>query len=267
MTDTTTTSSPSTTVSTQDTQLPLVNIEVNNIDHNKLEGRDLSDQHPISAITGLSDEIKTISDSIENTVSESKIISALGISTTNVAALTELSGANTGDETRETILEKISTTGVSAGTYTNADLTIDSYGRITKANNGAAQAAYCTTAATKTSSASPTCPAVVVENYVDGKSWYRVWSDGWIEQGGYYNNSGNSDYGNRTITFLKPFSNSNYNFKRSSATQSTSTVPGSTFYSIFLSTCYYSKTNSSITCQVDGNTFLTGGFDWSACGY
>src|SRR5574344_2415354 len=31
----------------------------------------------------------------------------------------------------------------------------------------------------------------VIENYVNGASWYRVWSDGWIEQGGYVTDSGN----------------------------------------------------------------------------
>ncbi len=43
---------------------------------------------------------------------------------------------------------------------------------------------WCTTNATTTSSASPTTPAVIVSNYVSGTSWRRIWSDGWIEQGG-----------------------------------------------------------------------------------
>ena len=46
---------------------------------------------------------------------------------------------------------------------------------------------------------------VVVDSYYDGKTgnWYRIYSDGWIEQGG-INNSSN------ITTLLKPFLNSNY---------------------------------------------------------
>ena len=43
--------------------------------------------------------------------------------------------------------------------------------------------------------------SVIVENYKSDASWYRVWSDGWIEQGGRTNA--------KTITFLKPFSDAN----------------------------------------------------------
>lgn len=42
----------------------------------------------------------------------------------------------------------------------------------------------CTTPATTTSTASSATPAVVITNYVNGTSWYRIWSDGWCEQGG-----------------------------------------------------------------------------------
>ena len=46
--------------------------------------------------------------------------------------------------------------------------------------------------------------AYIVETYVNGTSWYRIWSDGWIEQGGY------TSGGNTTITLLKPYTNANY---------------------------------------------------------
>ena len=45
----------------------------------------------------------------------------------------------------------------------------------------------------------------IIETYVNGTSWYRVWSDGWIEQGG-VTTSGKTG----TITLLKTFSNTNY---------------------------------------------------------
>ena len=48
----------------------------------------------------------------------------------------------------------------------------------------------------------------IVETWSDGTEWYRVWSDGWIEQGGIVpNGSGTSVY---TKTFVKAFSNTNY---------------------------------------------------------
>lgn len=45
--------------------------------------------------------------------------------------------------------------------------------------------------------------AVIVESYVNGSNWYRVYSDGWVEQGGYYASTG-------VVTFLKPFKDANY---------------------------------------------------------
>lgn len=56
-------------------------------------------------------------------------------------------------------------------------------------------------------SASSISPAVVVENYFWNDDWYRVYSDGWIEQGGLVNVSGREDY---TITLHKPFITSSY---------------------------------------------------------
>lgn len=49
----------------------------------------------------------------------------------------------------------------------------------------------------------------VVETYKNGTNWYRVWSDGWIEQGGYLS-SVPSNLTGSVVTFLKPFSDANY---------------------------------------------------------
>lgn len=52
--------------------------------------------------------------------------------------------------------------------------------------------------------------AYVTETWHEGTEWYRVWSDGWIEQGGRYPAwSGNPTI---TLSFKKTFSNSNYGF-------------------------------------------------------
>lgn len=69
----------------------------------------------------------------------------------------------------------------------------------------------CTTKATTTSSASTTRPCWVVQNYVSGTSWYRVWSDGWIEQGGQVAENG-ANY-NGSVTLIKKFSNTNYSIQ------------------------------------------------------
>lgn len=54
---------------------------------------------------------------------------------------------------------------------------------------------------------SDTRPAVVVETYQNGSSWYRIWSDGWCEQGGFVDATAVATI---TINLLKPYANSNY---------------------------------------------------------
>ena len=44
----------------------------------------------------------------------------------------------------------------------------------------------------------------VIEAYRNGANWYRIWSDGWKEQGGF------SPNGSYIVTFLKPFSDESY---------------------------------------------------------
>lgn len=46
----------------------------------------------------------------------------------------------------------------------------------------------------------------VVETYHSGTEWYRIWSDGWCEQGGQFIGSNV----NTTITLLKAFTDTNY---------------------------------------------------------
>jgi hypothetical protein len=48
----------------------------------------------------------------------------------------------------------------------------------------------------------------VVETYHNGESWYRIWSDGWCEQGGYTGSVGYDT--NVTINLLKDFATNNY---------------------------------------------------------
>ena len=66
---------------------------------------------------------------------------------------------------------------------------------------------WTTSKATTSSTASKARPAVVIQNYISGTNWYRVWSDGWIEQGGrvYMN-----DAVNQTLNFNKAFTTTDY---------------------------------------------------------
>lgn len=65
---------------------------------------------------------------------------------------------------------------------------------------------WTTKNATTTTTASKEQPAVVVQNYRNGILWYRVWSDGWIEQGGRSNVGDNIQW----LNFPKAFTTKDY---------------------------------------------------------
>ena len=47
----------------------------------------------------------------------------------------------------------------------------------------------------------------VTATYVNETSWWRLWSDKWCEQGGFYANTANQG----TVNLLKSYANTNYN--------------------------------------------------------
>lgn len=90
----------------------------------------------------------------------------------------------------------------------------------------------------------------ITETYVNGTSWYRVYSDGWCEQGGRATIS--SYYAN--ITFLKQFVDTNYNigFAQNGVSEDTYCANVNNF------------TNSTMQLRFrGGGTFCF----WQACGY
>ena len=112
---------------------------------------------------------------------------------------------------------------------------------------------WTTSRATTTSSASKARPAVVIQNYVNGTSWYRVSSDGWIEQGGFISNASNN--ADTTVTLLKKFSNTNYSvLTNASVMQHWAPVTKKTATSMVVYICDYGNKNPS-------------SFHWRACGY
>lgn len=84
----------------------------------------------------------------------------------------------------------------------------------------------------------------------DGNSWYRVWSDGWIEQGGTYTSSDNNKY---PVTLSKKMTTTNYH----------STVTGgyNTSSNYGFGYCY-DKTTSGFKAIV-----IEPGGTWYVCGY
>ena len=96
----------------------------------------------------------------------------------------------------------------------------------------------------------------ITETYVNGTSWYRVWSDGWCEQGGYYKNSSN---GTKNFTFLKSFINNNYY------------LSCSTTYTENGSTDHQESMNEFVSRTVNGFSkyiwVYHNDFYWRACGY
>ena len=91
-------------------------------------------------------------------------------------------------------------------------------------------------------------------------SWYRVWSDGWIEQGGYYTHNNTDTV--ITVTLLKSFSNTNYNLQKLNKSGSSSASSIADYGYV----AYETKNANSFTCKMTTNNRYTG-FDWCACGY
>lgn len=94
----------------------------------------------------------------------------------------------------------------------------------------------------------------IVETYVNGTSWYRIYSDGWCEQGGTLTPTNNFSY---VLNFLVSFKDTNYYIGKSYG----GTYTGNCLCSYI---SFSSKTTSSVV------TFNGGTGDeymWHACGY
>ena len=85
---------------------------------------------------------------------------------------------------------------------------------------------------------------VIVETYINGNSWYRVWSDNWCEQGGKIDVSTSTT----TISLLKEFKDNNY----------TIFMCPSTGYAFITS-----RSTASFVADVSANATV----DWIAQGY
>ena len=95
--------------------------------------------------------------------------------------------------------------------------------------------------------------AYVIETWSSGTSWYRKWSDGWIEQGGV---AGVASSESRTVTLHKAFKNTNYTLHF---------TPFGTSQNGIMYMPYWNatKTTTSFTTAVWNDM----GKIWTACGY
>lgn len=94
--------------------------------------------------------------------------------------------------------------------------------------------------------------AYVTKTWRSGTEWYRVWSDGWIEQGGHGTGS--------TCTFSKSFSNKNYTFNVQPSSGYTSHPDWTAAYENRPSR---TTTGTRITLYDGGDQ----GWDWRSSGY
>ena len=109
-------------------------------------------------------------------------------------------------------------------------------------------------------SASIENPVVVVKTYKNGTDWYRIWSDGWIEQGGSCGGYGDTG-GEQTITFLKPFSDANYLAVKNYGASGIGDLPDK-------EGSLYERTTTTMKTHLSSADFSNGEFGvWYACGY
>lgn len=185
---------------------------------------------------------------------------ATGNNPSEITRIMQLIGQDENGTAIANIQSYIGTTG-----HSNLQLAIkqgaNSYGTVTLSQSSTGNTTFefprCTTKATTTSSAGNGKVAVIVENYLNGYSWYRIWSDGWKEQGGraYVTTTA------ATLNLLKSFSNTNYCIQVS---QATTDDPYQNNHFVMV----YNMTASSVKVKTNVTT-ASGGipFSWYACGY
>lgn len=149
----------------------------------------------------------------------------------------KVNGVSPGDDGNVNVKEYTHpASGVVAGTYDR--VTVNAQGHITSGSKA---------------------KAFISASYTSGTSWYRKWSDGWIEQGGKGVASGYASRSQTNNLFL-PFSNTNYTIvctKLDSDTSAAITVVRKT------------TTTFNMSCRGQGGSSFsdTSDIEWYACGY
>lgn len=97
----------------------------------------------------------------------------------------------------------------------------------------------------------------VTQTYNDGTNWYRKWSDGWLEQGG-FSGPFTSAYGR--ITLARPFAGTDYNVQLTPTGRPYGTPPTVLFDG------NNDKNMTTTGFYVGGNDWVSGYVKWYACG-
>ena len=97
----------------------------------------------------------------------------------------------------------------------------------------------------------------VTQTYNDGSSWYRQWSDGWLEQGG-FSGPFTSAYGR--ITLPRPYADTGYNVQLTPTGRPYSTPPTVLFDG------NNDKNMTTTGFYVGGNDWVSGYVKWYTCG-
>lgn len=102
--------------------------------------------------------------------------------------------------------------------------------------------------------------AYVTETWHSGTSWYRKWSDGWLEQGGRVNAVG---YNNKTqnVTFMVTMSNTNYFAVSNPLDTMHATWDLSSRVSLL------KMEGMTVRGSTNADSIYTGGCTWYVCGY
>lgn len=114
--------------------------------------------------------------------------------------------------------------------------------------------------------AKPTPNAYVVSTWKSGSSWYRKWSDGWIEQGGAYSSTVKNDQ-LYTVSLHTPFTTATYSKVVGMNRDNETSGWG---YGVAVS--YANATTNSFkfnpcTTSGGGSRVHQTGYAWYACGY
>lgn len=102
----------------------------------------------------------------------------------------------------------------------------------------------------------------ITETYVNGASWYRIYSDGWCEQGGIAATT--NSYGTQTVSLLKTYINTNYTLTLGAQVDSTSHFTNNNAAS------FQWGTSMSAYCSKNTNSFIVGTrleITWQTGGY
>lgn len=101
--------------------------------------------------------------------------------------------------------------------------------------------------------------SVCVESWHEGTEWYRVYSDGWCEQGGKIVCAGDSG-ALQTINLFKEYVDTNYNIQ----TSYTDTTGIGTYFAIMITNITTSSFKASSWAY---GTWYDGYYSWRTCGY